>query len=49
MTEAAALLVALLRRVELRVERPDRVRPGMGALLCVAGGLPVRVEAAPRG
>lgn len=46
MTEAAVILVALLRRVALRVEHPDRVRPGMGALLRVAGGLPVQVVAA---
>ncbi len=49
LTEAIIALVELLRRVELRVEQPARVRPALGGLLAVAGGLPVRVMPAPRG
>ncbi len=45
--QAIVALAAILPRVRLRVERPDRVRVRPTATLGVAGGLPVLVEAAP--
>ena len=47
--EVIVALAAILSRFSLRVERPDLVRPRPTATLGVAGGLPVRVEAAPAG
>jgi cytochrome P450 len=43
--EATVILAILARRVRLRVDRPDRVRPRPGATLGVAGGLPVTCSA----
>lgn len=44
--EAVIVLATLYRRLRPRVVDPGRVRAGIGATLGVAGGLPIRLEAA---